>query len=90
MSTPTDGPLDPFGPGGPLVFSGPGAALLGLWAKPIQPLVPEVRQAIRKPLAEVTMYEVLACAVTFGYIFSSMLLAQTMMANLVKVAVRGR
>jgi len=46
--------------------------------------------AIGKPLAEVTLHELLACLVTFGYVFSSVVLAETMLANLARAAIRGR
>jgi hypothetical protein len=90
MPSPTDGPLDPFGPGGPLTFTGPAAGVLELWARPLRPLLPEVRGAIGKPLAEVTVHEVLACLVTFGYVLASVMLAEAMLLNLGRVAIRGR
>jgi hypothetical protein len=88
MSSPTDGPLDPFGDG--LPHGGAGGKLFELWTKPIQPLVPEVRDALRKPLAEVTLHEVLAVMATFGYLIASMALIEGMALNLARVAIRGR
>lgn len=92
MSTPTDGPVDPFGPGKPAVleFSGPCAPVLQLWARPLQPLLPMVRDSMAKPLAEITMTELVACLVTFGYIFASVTIGECMLLNLARVAVRGR
>lgn len=87
------GPLDPFGPVEPPFRSAAGGMagrLTELWFKPIEPLLPEVKGAIGKPLAEVTLHELLACLVTFGYVFSSVMLAETMLLNLTRVAIRGR
>lgn len=64
--------------------------LLELWSKPLQPLLPEVSAAIKKPLAEVTLHELLACACVFGYIFSSVMVAEMMLLNIARVAIRGR
>jgi len=64
--------------------------LAGLWLKPVKPLFPLASGAIDKPLAEVTVQEVLALAGVFSYMVASMIIAQVMAANLARVAIQGR
>lgn len=88
MSTPTDGPVDPFGAGLPRPdrFSG----LTALWLKPVEPLLPVLAATEDKPIGQFTMKELLAWACTLGYVFASVTLAEAMVLNLARVAVRGR
>lgn len=79
-------PPDPFRS----AAGGMAGRLTELWVKPIEPLLPEIKGAIGKPLSEVTLHELLACLVAFGYVFSSVMLAEAMLLNLLRVAVRGR
>ena len=86
MCTPTDGPVDPFGPGLPH----PVGRLTALWLKPVEELLPIMVQTKDKPIGQFTMHELLAWACTLGYMFASITLAEAMLLNLARVAVRGR
>jgi hypothetical protein len=81
MSTPTSGPVDPFGPGFP--YPG-GGRLTALWLKPVEELLPIMVQTKDKPIGQFTMQELMS------YVFASASLAGAMAGNLVRVAIRGR
>jgi hypothetical protein len=84
---PTDGPVGPIGAGLPRDrFTG----LAALWLKPVEELLPIMVQTQNKPIGQFTMTELLAWACTLGYMFASITLAETMLLNLARVAVRGR
>ena len=88
---PTSGPLDPFGDGLPAVMVPNVAdAALRLWLQPLQPLLPVLRETADKPVAEMTMKELIAWGMVAFYAFSSGMLAATIARNIVRVAVAGR
>lgn len=89
MSTPTDGPLDPFGPGAPS-FSGPAGAVLEFWLRPVRDVLPTLNATADKPIGQFTVPELMSWALVLGYVFASASLAGAMAGNIVRVAVRGR
>lgn len=90
MSTPTDGPLDPFGAGDPVTFHGPLAPVLELWARPVRDLFPVVNATADKPIGQLTMKELLSWVALFGYLAATGALIGTMAGNVARVAIRGR
>ena len=88
MCTPTDGELSQ-------IVNGPGPLedmprLARLWLRPVEPLLPVLRETRDKPLGQLTVPELLTWAACLGYMVASMALAETLALNLVRVAVRGR
>lgn len=87
MSSATDGPLDPFGHGLPDVGGG---RLYELWMTPIKPILPTLRKTVDKPIGQLTMQEILAWGLAVGYIVATVTVAEAMLMNLARVAIRGR
>ena len=88
MSTPTSGLPGPFGHGLPRDhFTG---ALTRLWLKPVEQLLPVLADTQDKPIGQFTMRELVAWGATLGYLVGSMMLAEAMLLNLARVAIRGR
>lgn len=84
MFTPTSRELDE------LVYGPDAPALLRLWLKPVEPLLPVLAETRDKPVGQFTVPELMAWGLTVGYIASSMALAELLALNLLRVAVRGR
>jgi hypothetical protein len=78
-----DGPLDPFVPQEM-------PRLMQLWLRPVDPLRPILNDTVSKPIGQFTMRELLAWGATLTYLFSSVMLAEAMLLNLARVAIRGR
>lgn len=85
--TADDGPLDPFSPPR---YGGVAGKVTELWFRPLEPLLPILKDTAAKPIGQFTMTELLAWGVTFGYLISSMMVAEMMLLNVARVAIRGR
>jgi len=79
MPLPTD--AEPFAGANPLAR---------LWAKPIKDILPTLEATKDKPVGQFTMGELLSWAAVVGYVIGSMVVAETLALNVLRVAVRGR
>jgi len=89
MPSPTDGPLDPFGPAEPGILTG-SHPLVRAWLRPVAPLLPVMAATQDKPIGQFTMTELITWGTVIAYIASSMMLAESLALNVLRVAVRGR
>lgn len=90
MPSPTDGPLDPFGPYQPPPALAAAHPAVRAWLRPVASELAVMTATRDKPLGQLTLPEVLAWAVVLGYAALTGAVLGAMAGNVLRVAALGR